>query len=229
MTLTIGVLSWGAHYTLRNTLESYRFWGLDKLADQKIIWFQEISEEDIMIAQMYGWDYDGSSTNIGIAGGYKELVARATGSLFLFLENDWRLIQNPEIQIITGAVLLEAGATDVVRYRSRKYPGNPLWTLQFKGNELSRPEHLLDCLHWEEHPEKFPQIHKLPYGWYRTDARYANWTNNPTMFRTDLLKSIVLTSLWNGDGEKSIQGFWQEQSQIKVMQGDGLFEHYRIG
>lgn len=228
MTLTIGILSWGAHYTLRNTLESYRFWGLDKLADQKLIWFQEMSEEDKAIAGFFGWDCDGSSSNLGIAGGYRELVARTTGSLFLFLENDWRLIENPLVQITTGAVALETFGTDVVRYRSRKHPGNPLYTRQFQGNELSRPEHLLDCLHWEEHPEKFSQIQKLPYGWYGTDSRYANWTNNPTMFRTDWIR--MWSSLFAGDVEIDFQHTWENyKPPFRVIQGDGLFEHYRIG
>ena len=233
MTLTIGVLSWGAHNTLINTLESYKFRGLDKLADQRIIWFQEMSPVDIEIAKAYDYEYAGSPDNIGIAGGYRELVERATGSLFLFLENDWELIENPHIQIAVGAACLSTCATDVVRYRHRLNPGHPLWTSQFRGNEMSRPEHLLDSVHWEEHPEKFVTdygyhpIESLPMGWYITDSRFANWTNNPTMFRTSWIKNLS-NRFGGADVERDLQTWWQEQP-FNIMQGDGLFTHNRIG
>ena len=43
--LSIGLLSWKAHQTLRKTLESYVRAGLAKNADEFKIFFNEISEE----------------------------------------------------------------------------------------------------------------------------------------------------------------------------------------
>lgn len=205
------------------------------MADQKIIWFQEITDEDKDIAARFGYEAIGSSDNVGIAGGYRGLVDHATGSLFLFLENDWLLIEEPSTQIITGAMLLETNSVDVVRYRHRLVPGAPLWSSQFAGNETSRPEYLLESMHWEKNPDKYTlsdyayahqPIKKLPYGWYMTDARFAAWTNNPTMFRTDFIK--YLSKKFEGDVEIALSEWWQSSAGFKVAQGDGLFTHHRL-
>jgi hypothetical protein len=228
MELTIAVLSWGAHRTLRNTLDSYRRFGLD--AKQKVIFFQEIGGEDIAIAKEYGFDYIGTRTNIGISGGYRELLKASEQPLFLFLENDWELIEPAFNQILAAKSLLTFGQADVVRLRHRMRPGAPLWTAQFAGNELSRPEHLLDSLHWTPNPELiFPDYISKVGGWYFTKAKYANWTNNPAMFGTEWVQHIIGPRLSpNNDIELDIQQWWQEQF-FTVAQGQGLFMHNRIG
>jgi len=237
MSFTLAVLSWGAHQTLENTLNSYQKYGLDKLADQRVIFFQEISSEDMQIADKYNYEYLGSSTNLGIPGGYRALVSYATQENFLFLENDWELIEVPARIIHHGQLWLLSPEIDVVRLRHRRYPGAPLWTLQFKGNELSRPEHLLDSVHWVDNPaQKFPQY--IGYGeaddengkseWFSASSKHANWTNNPTMFRTDWLRKNIVDRLGDRDVELDIQSWWQQQF-FGVTQGEGLFTHRRIG
>lgn len=230
--LTLGILSWGAHRTLKNTLDSYKAFGLDKLATQKIIFFQEISPLDIQIAHKYGYTAIGENANVGIAQGYKRLVEKSSQPFFLFLENDWLLLEVPEKRISQGIDWLEYGAADVVRYRHRKYPGDPLWTRQFEGNEYERPTHLLDCVHWTQHPDKFPELRLEMLGdesWWFAAAKYANWTNNPTMFRTGFLKKWVLPHIGSRDAEVDLQPWWETQSDIMVAQGEGLFTHRRIG
>lgn len=227
MTLTLGILSWKSHSTLRNTLESYRTFGLDTLASQRVIWFQEITDEDREIAEEYGYEAIGSDTNVGIAGGYKGLVEHATGSVFLFLENDWVLLENPIQALVEGIYTLSTMQVDVIRYRHRDRPGVPLWTYQFQGHELEHPTHLLDSVHWTD-PDRFPQIDRLVMAgtWFVTRARYANWTNNPTMFRVDWLKENILPRM-AGDIEQGIQSWWEQQDYL-VAQGEGLFTHNRI-
>jgi hypothetical protein len=44
--LTLCVLSWKSHKTLNNTLSSYKKNGLLELSNQRLIFFQEINEED---------------------------------------------------------------------------------------------------------------------------------------------------------------------------------------
>jgi len=225
MTLTIAVLSWGSHKTLINTLNSYEEYGLYNLADERIIWFQEFTKPDLEIARRYGYHAYGSPTNIGISGGYKGLVQLATSDLFLFLENDWLLTEDPTQQIKDAKALIGSGYADVARLRSRNNPGHPLWTKQFEGNELSRPEHLLDSIHWTN-PSRFYQIKPVLGTWFETIAPFANWTNNPTMFRREWLIENILPRL-DGDIERSIQSWWEEQS-FKVVQGEGLFTHWRL-
>lgn len=220
------MLSWGAHRTLRNTLRSYQALGIDQTDDEKIIFFQEISKADQEIATKFGYHFYGSVKNIGIAAAYRELVNLATGDLFLFLENDWVALEGPK-DIYSAAELLRAGVVDVARLRHRRYPGDPLYTLQFQGDELRQPSHLLDSIHWTN-PARFDPIMNAGGGWFATTAKYANWTNNPTMFRTEWLKEHIVPRLGNKDIEVDIQPWWEKQD-FEVIQGNGIFTHKRIG
>jgi hypothetical protein len=230
--LSVGILSWGSHATLRNTLESYKQYGLLEQAAQFFIFFQEISEEDISIATDYSIDIYGSHSNLGIAGGYRAMLDIITKSYYLFLENDWELkVENAEEQLRQGLYLLD-NSTDFIKYRSRLYPGNPLWSRQWAGGqELAHPEHLLDCLHWrtdESINKNFSEYLKfMGNGWYRTTSQYGNWTNNPHLVRMDWLKKNIVPKVGNKDIERDIQSWWRKQEFI-VAQGDGMFTHYRL-
>lgn len=228
MTLTIAILSWNSHRTLRNTLESYKTFGLDKLASQRLIYFQEISTVDKQIAEKYGYDYTGSDENVGIAEAYKRLVERATGRFFLFLENDWVLLEPAQNEIAVGIEILDRGYADVVRYRHRRFPGEPLWTYQFKGHEQDHPTHVLDAVHWTETPENLEGIEKGHFDYYYATAANANWTNNPTMFRTLWIKMIT-PRFGSRDVEVDFQETWEYMDDVIVAQGNGLFTHRRIG
>ena len=238
--LTIGILSWGARATLLNTLESYKEAGLLDLAAQVFVFFQEISQDDIDIANEYGLEYTGVNTNIGIAEGYKAMLLNITQPNYLFLENDWMIDRNnhsPRFvadQIVDGKLFLNApihhpDRADVVRYRSRNLPGNPLWTRQFENHELWRPEHLLDAIHWrsDRQMEEFrDKIQVGAYGFYHTTSQYANWTNNPHMVRTEWIRGLA-DKFGSGDIERDFQGWW-EQQEFRVAQGEGLFTHWRL-
>jgi hypothetical protein len=244
--LTIGMISWGAEKTLRNTLGSYYNYGLK--AEQKIIILQEGTKEQEHIVRDFGFTPITLLSNVGIARAYKYLLDATTQPHFLFLENDWELIEMPFVQIDHGQQLLRTGASDFIRYRHRTNPGNPLWTRQFENQEHVRPSHLLDSIHWTN-PDKFIEVtsHKFEYWevnpitlteedtevarktsvWYTTTSQYANWTNNPHMANTSFLKQNVYPRLGNKDLEADIQGWW-EQSYFRVAQGDGLFTHNRL-
>jgi hypothetical protein len=230
MSLTIAILSWGAHKTLKNTLNSYREWGLDRLGDERVIFFQEISKYEKLLAATYGYKAIGVPTNVGIAEGYKSLVEYATSDLFLFLENDWRLNGPPDVQIYLGKKMLEERKVDVVRYRDRDEPGNPLWTLQYKGNEYTKPTHLLDAVYYDTDEElaRLSELRLNELGFWVTSAHYANWTNNPTMFRTNFLRDNIVDKMGSRDVELDLQTWWEQQSFL-VAQGEGLFTHWRIG
>jgi hypothetical protein len=228
--LTIGVLSWGAYDTLKNTLESYERYKLPLYDPDRVIFFQEISEKDIKIAEWFGYKYIGAETNVGIAEGYKRLVAQASGTLFLFLENDWELVEYPSSALADVRFLISTNQADVVKLRHRAQPGNPLWTRQFENKEYNSPAHLLDSIHWKSDPSKFKEIERVEIyerSWYTTTSKYANWSNNPHMAKTQWLKNNILPQLGTGDIEKHMQ-LWWEQQDFKVAQGNGLFTHNRL-
>ena len=230
--MTIGILSYGSHKTLENTLQSYKDYELPIYDQERIIFFQGISNEDIRIAQKYGYQFFGAATNVGIAEGYRRLVERATGELFLFLENDWELLLQPSASLADARFLISIEQADVVKLRHRWNPGEPLWSRQFQNREMDSPKHLLDCVHWQFKPDVlYPkQIHRIDVydrPWYLTSSKYANWTNNPHMAKTEWLRENILPHLGDGDIEKHLQPWW-EQQDFKVAQGDGLFKHNRI-
>lgn len=223
--MTIAMLSWGAHATLLNTLRSYKKYGLLDLDDEKIIWFQEESLADYKIARDYGFTPYGVPSNIGIGQAYRRLVELSTGDLFLFLENDWELIEEARAEILEAAEMLRANVVDLVKFRHRSNPGNPLWSRQFQDNELNRPEYLLESIHWTD-PNRFLQIQKWD-NWYVTTSSYANWSNNPHMARTKWLRENILPRVGTGDLEKDIQDWWRAQ-KFGVAQSEGLFTHNRL-
>jgi len=116
----IGILSWRAHETLRQSLESYSPKFLD-FFDQKIIYFSDITDGDIAIANEFGWDYAGGP-NEGIAGGMKHLAENMTTDYVLLLQNDNPLIERTGVAIrhIQQAVcLMDNNDADLARMRHR--------------------------------------------------------------------------------------------------------------
>lgn len=55
--LSIGVLSWKAHETLRKTLASYRY--LLLLVDEAVVFFNSVTDEDRAIAEEFGFRAEG--------------------------------------------------------------------------------------------------------------------------------------------------------------------------
>ena len=108
--LSIGILSWNRPEILEQTLSSYKKNGLLSFSDDITIFFNEISEKDKKIVKKYNIKYLSSDVNIGIQGGIRALVNKAKNEYFLFLENDWLLIENitktKEI-ILNGEMVIE--------------------------------------------------------------------------------------------------------------------------
>lgn len=117
----IGILSWKAHDTLRAALSSYQGHGVLDAFDKKLIYFSDMSDEDIKIAQSYGWDYAGGP-NTGIAGGMEALAKALDTDYVLLLQNDNPVVMEADFchkHIANALELLESGRADLVRMRHR--------------------------------------------------------------------------------------------------------------
>jgi hypothetical protein len=235
LNLSIGILTWNAHNTLRNTLESYKKSGLLDMVNDVCIFAQEGKELDYKIASDYGTDIILSPTNIGIGKGLTTLAQAAESDNILLLENDWVIL--PEYfsivysELVKGIDMVEKNKADVVKFRSRRDPGDPLYTLQFANCEMKSPKHLFECVHWRESPDQdFPEyISKDPEtGLYYAKSKYANQTNNPCIYNKEFyIKNI---SPFSGEGvqlEEKIFDWWADQD-FTVAHGEGLFTHYRL-
>lgn len=234
LNLSVGILSWKSPKTITNTLESYKKNGLLDMVEDVKIFYQEADEFDKTLSKKYKVESIFSLNNIGIGNAFTQLAQLASTPYILFLENDWVCIEDSYSiyeELVSGINLLQNKKADMIKYRHRTYPGDPLYTTQFANRETVSLKHLFDCVHWRENPDKdFPeQIVKDPYtNFYICSSKYANHTNNPTMFKTTFYLDNI--SPFSGKGtelEDKIDGWWQEQD-FKVAHGNGLFTHYRI-
>ena len=123
--LGLSILSWRAWNTLEATLKSHQENGLFNHFDKTAIYFQDLCDKDIEIANRYGLDYTGGPNN-GIALGMRNSANYLGTDYVLFLENDCPTIASPpEVQreLAIAIDYLMKGKIDVMRLRSRLYPG----------------------------------------------------------------------------------------------------------
>jgi len=257
--LTIGILTWNAPCTLRNTLMSYDASGLLECAKKVIVFLQGNNPKEKRIVQEFGLNFIDSEDNIGIQAGIERLLSMAESEFFLFLENDWVCVESPQVtrfRIGSAIDLLRDGVAQCVLMRHKYFYGKPLHSLQFKGREWEKPQHFLSCVHWVTHPDKkFPDIfNSVRFGeddYVVTDSRFANYTNNPCVYATDFFRRILALytdskfSIEDGISQNSyaaakgvsstaiaLEGniqSWWEEQRFAVAQGVGLFRHDRKG
>lgn len=234
--IDIVILSWNSSLTLRNTLNSYKDKQLFSLVENCYIVFQEISEDDFKIANEFGLNIIGNTCNVGIGKGFLQGVSLCTSPYIILLEHDWLLIEELPVvlqRLQQGIEKLEQGYT-CIKYRHRTNPGHPLHTLSHKGREVESLDgdsgytgvHLLDSLHWTEPDTLSPDKIKKCGEWFETTSRWANFTNNPCLYKKDFyLNNIGQFAGKEIDLEGNIAKWWVE-SEFKVAQGEGLFTHY---
>ena len=79
---TIGYLSWKQHNILKQTLDSHKKNGLFDIIpkENRLIFFQELTNTEINIASSYDCNYIGDKNNIGILNAFIKLVAVVSDS-----------------------------------------------------------------------------------------------------------------------------------------------------
>jgi|688.fasta_scaffold19529_6 FkbM family methyltransferase len=238
--ISIGLVSWKSVKSLKNTLKSYKENGLFDVCDDFYILFQEASERDLEIIKEYNISHIFHKENIGIGKGFRLLANFAKNKNILLLEHDWELIEKEENvfnRLCSGLSLLNRGFS-CVRYRSRKDYGDPLYSRNFYENKelnffdqttgLISP-HLLDSVHWKDDanlcfPDKIGKFNE----YFLSSSRWANYTNNPCLYRKDFY--LGFDEKFTGTGiqlEENISRWWAEQNFL-VAQGEGLFKHNDI-
>lgn len=232
--ISVGILSWNSPEVLEETIKTYLLNGLFNLVSDVVILFQEVSKEDKLIAKKYGIPFIGLDTNVGIGKAMQILAEQAKEEYFIFLEHDWKLVENRNTtkKRLLGSLDLLEENFQCIRLRSRQNPGYPLFSTIYMNNELNHFDentglispHLFDCIHWIENPDlKFDQILKHKYH-YVTTARWSNWTNNPCIYKTDFISSIIEPFVKDNLLEPSISKWWAEQ-KFNIAWGEGLFKH----
>ncbi len=227
--ITIAILAWRSGDVLRRTLDTYAHARLFDMVRDVVLVFQDMTDDDIAIAQHYGIPYIGFQSNVGIGEGFLAACRRpATQPCILLLEHDWHIVEPPDVirQRLSAARAMLLDGIDVVRLRHRVRPGEPNYARNAYDQNVS--PHLLCCVHWIDRPDlTFPHhIRRTPDGqWYRTTSEWANFTNNPCMYRTSWYIDVVTPFARLGRLlEPEISAWWSTQS-FSVVAGEGLFMH----
>ncbi len=188
------------------------------------------------LAAKFGIEATASEKNIGIGPGYAKLAVQATQPFFIFLENDFRCIEHKSVALKRLQAALNCvtnfGA-DAVRLRHRHNAGLPDYSLRFRGHELDEGRlHLIDSIRWIDRPDlQFPDLIRATIidgeRWFFAKAGNASFTNNPVLYRTELVQNEIVPRLNVGgfESESAIAGWWRGQPYT-VAAGEGLFRHY---
>ena len=118
--LSLGILSWRAHDTLRRTLTSYGH--IIPLVDEAVIYFNDITDEDRAIANEFGLRAEGGARNLGILGGTRALVASLRGDKVILAQNDNPVCVPPDVlarRVAAARALLDDDIADLVRLGNR--------------------------------------------------------------------------------------------------------------
>jgi hypothetical protein len=145
--LSIGVLSYRAHATLRHTLDSHLRAGLPNVADEYFVFFNALCDEDREIASSRHLTFCGSAENSGIFGGFREIAGRAKSRYVLILENDICAIlpkADAAAQLKSALDDMERHEIPVFSLRSRLSPGQGLSGAKKYVRAFGVSEHLRD-------------------------------------------------------------------------------------
>lgn len=204
--ITIGYLSWKRHNVLNQTLKSHYDNGLFDLIkkENRIIFFQEIDDEDIKIAHTYNCNFIGNIKNIGILNAFIKLVNNCKTEYFIFCENDFMLVEDKNTVKKTfedSIKLLSNNKADIIRLRHRKNPGTPLYSKPkncknwIQKDQTNFP-YKLKSTNWLENPNQFYnnlfQEYEHNYKWYITTIEHQKWSNNIFLCKTSYLKNTVI-------------------------------------
>jgi hypothetical protein len=87
--ITICYLSWKRNEVFDQTLKSHRDNGLFDLIlpENRIVFFQEISQQDKQLADKYNIKWIGNEKNVGILSAFITLLENCKTDYFIFCEN----------------------------------------------------------------------------------------------------------------------------------------------
>lgn len=256
--LSVGVLSWKAHDTLRKTLSSYC--NLLPLVDEAVVFFNSVTDEDRSIAREFGFRDEGSPENLGILGGTLSLVRHLHGDVVMLLQNDNPVNVSPDTlakRIASAKSLIDDGIADIVRMRDRFDPTfsdrikylrywpdeNGCDTLMLRTRRFFRPFKAFrmagrapDVL---QNPSvRHPRIFSDVCGAYVSDSRYVNYSDQPLMVRRSLILELLEWADAHKQGRRTLNGLavpeiiingaYWRRRRVRVAITDGVFAHARF-
>jgi len=202
---SINYLSWKKVSILTETLDSHDKNGLfNQITNEnRNIFFQEISNEDIEIAKQYNINIFGNNENIGILNAFIELVENCKTEYFIFCENDFLLMKEDyDIKKTLDDVkqILQEDNYAQVKLSNYKNPGflyisgGEDWLKQNQENY----KYKIESLSWIPNPKEFYKTMKTinyNYEWFVVNNDDQLWSNHIYACNTSFLKNIILPLL----------------------------------
>lgn len=256
--LSVGILSWKAHDTLRKTLSSYQH--LLHQVDEAVVFFNSVTDEDRGIAREFGFRDEGSQENLGILGGTLSMVRHLRGDVVMLLQNDNPVNVSPDTlaeRIAFAKSLIDDGVADIVRMRDRFDPTfsdrikylrywpdeNGRDTLKLRLRRFLRPFKALrmagrapDVL--QNPSARHPRIFSDVRGAFLSDSRYINYSDQPFMARRSLVLELLEWADAHKQGSRTLNGFavqeviinsaYWRRKKVRVAITDGVFAHARF-
>lgn len=202
---TIGYLSWKKHNVLKKTLDTHLQNGLFNIIQNKLIFFQELTDIDKQIAIDYSCNYIGNTENVGILNAFIKLVENCNTKYFIFCENDFLLLDkeyNINKTLEDVKFILDENEYAQVKLSNIKNPGF-LYITPTNINEWLSSQHTdfkykVESFSWVPEPEKYYnnlEIINKNYKWYKVNNNEQIWSNHIYACNTIFLKEIIIPIL----------------------------------
>lgn len=234
--ISVGILSYNSPITLKNTLQSYKYYGLLDITDDVFCVIQpsDKSFDEIKICSEFGLKYYLEDYNNMMLGGMKRVFNEAKYECVLWSENDFR-IHTPKEEVIKiinySKKLISKRIVDLVKIRSLKIPGHPIETKDKynKINDITKTDY--SC-YFIDNPEiKYPKYIKKYNKNPRMlimNSKHCGYTNNCFITSKKFFNEIILkNSKGNPHIEPDIDKVWSDLD-LKVGISDGFLTHVRL-
>ena len=253
----VGLLAWRDLDGLAANLAGYAAAGLPAMFAERVVWFQEVSDEGRALAVRYGWRAEGSPENLGILGGFEALARALTAETVLLLEDDLPLVEDAgavRAQLDEATQLLLADRAQVVRLRSRRVPGQKFdlpgkYARYHGGGPLAGVRRALrpgkakrlagGAVYVRDKADRAHRglIDRTDEGTYLVSAACLPWTNQSVMVRRDFFLGRICAhaaanpSRRRVNGHPDIEREWNSKAWRRsgwtVAVPEGLFTHGR--
>jgi len=250
--LGLSILSWKAPKTLAATLAALPL-DFINLFEDKVIYFQEISNKDKELAEQYGFRYEGNDANVGIREGIKQAVMVNRCAQVLFLEND--VCFNHDVadaiqQLKIAHQALIDNIVPVMRLRHRQAPGQDYgainkyksywgdastkncWKLKLK--RFLRPNKARKLIGQAvmvlDNPEKdfLAKYIKLEeQNYYTLDTAVLPWTNQSILIQKDWFLNTLIPFAQTSKTKRHVNGFPDLEKELNC--GWWRQQTFRVG
>lgn len=252
---SLGILSWKAHATLRKTLASYA--PLAPLVDERVVFFNEISDADRALAAEFGFEARGSAENLGIFDGTRAMLESLIGDIVISCQNDNPVCASPDVlaeRLSAAREAVASGRVSWVRMRNRFEPGfssrgkfTKYWGpgLACGLRRLLRPGKARRMIGravsaLDDPSVRFPTAFRRgPDGLFYSTSAWIDYTDQPFLASHAFIREVLDWANDNREGKRTLNGRavpeiilnstdWWRNGAFSVAVSDGVFAHARF-